>query len=69
MRLCGARPASLELALCALKNEPVRARVAHVAVPKNEGRVGLDHLERVFALSWLCHLQFGQRFGQEARKR
>lgn len=30
--------------------------MALVAVPEDEGRVGLDHLEGVFALSWLGHL-------------
>jgi hypothetical protein len=31
--------------------------MAHVAVPKDEGGVGLDHLEGVFALSWLGHYE------------
>jgi hypothetical protein len=29
--------------------------VAHVAIPEDEGGVGLDHLEGVFAFSWLGH--------------
>jgi hypothetical protein len=31
--------------------------MAHVAVPEDEGGVGLDHLEGVFALSWLGHCE------------
>ena len=49
--------ACLELALGALVDPPVRPGMAHVAVPEDEGGVGLDHLERVFALSWLCHCE------------
>lgn len=30
--------------------------MTHVAIPEDESGVGLDHLEAVFALSWLCHL-------------
>jgi hypothetical protein len=31
--------------------------MAHVAVPEDEGGVRLDHLEGVFALSWLGHCE------------
>lgn len=55
-RLCGARAASLQLAFRALEDEPVWTRMAHVAVPEDEGGVGLDHLEVVLALSRLRHL-------------
>lgn len=54
--LCGASPASLELALGALVDEPMWSQVAHVAVPENESRVGFDHLEGVLALSGFGHL-------------
>lgn len=50
-----ARPASLELAFGAFKDEPVRARMAHVAVPEDEGGVGLDHLEGMLAFAWFAH--------------
>lgn len=30
--------------------------MAHVAIPEDEGGVGLDHLEVVLALAGLCHL-------------
>lgn len=49
--------ACLELALRALVDPPVRAGMAHVAVPEDEGGVGLDDLERMFALSWLGHCE------------
>lgn len=55
--LCSARAASLELAFRTLKNEPMWSRVAHVAVPKYQCCVGLDHLKSVLALSRLRHLQ------------
>ena len=35
----------------------MRARVAEVAIPEDECRVGLDHLEGVLALSRLGHLK------------
>lgn len=35
----------------------MRARVAEVAIPEDECRVGLDHLEGVLALSGLGHLR------------
>lgn len=33
----------------------MRSAVAHVAVPEDEGGVGLDHLERVFTAAWNGH--------------
>lgn len=30
-------------------------RVAHVAIPEDEGGVGFDHLESVLAFAWLGH--------------
>jgi len=47
--------AGLELAFRALVDEPVRSRVAHVAIPEDQGGVGLDDFEAVFALSGLRH--------------
>ena len=49
--------ACLELALGALVDPPVRPGMAHIAVPEDEGGVGLDDLEGVFALSWLGHCE------------
>ena len=43
-------PASLQLAVRALVDVPMWARVTHGAVPENEGRIRLDHLERVCAV-------------------
>jgi len=61
--------ACLELALGALVDPPVRPGMAHVAVPEDEGGVGLDHLERVFALSWLGHCEgFVCDWGKEIEK-
>jgi hypothetical protein len=47
--------ASLQFALGTFVDPPVRPGVAHVAIPKDEGGVGLDHLEGVFAFAWLGH--------------
>lgn len=41
--------------MCALVDEVVRARMAHVAVPLNEGGVGFDQLEGVSAAVGLSH--------------
>lgn len=51
----GAGAAGLELAAGTFVDEPVRAGVAHVAVPEDEGGVGLDDPERVGALGRLGH--------------
>lgn len=51
------RTADFELAFRALPDEPVRARVAHVAVPQYERRVRLDDLEDVCAFPRLRHGQ------------
>lgn len=56
LRLRTASLACLQLAFCALVNPPVRAGVAHVAVPQDERCVRLDHLESVFAFARFCHL-------------
>ncbi len=50
-----ARPAGLDLALRTLEDEPMRPRVALIAIPEDQGRVRLDHLEDVFALSRFRH--------------
>ena len=42
LSLVGAWLASLELAVLALVDVPVRTGVAHVAVPEDERRVALD---------------------------
>jgi len=52
---CSTRPASLQLACCALVNERVGTGMAHVAVPDNNGRIGLDDLEVVLAVYWGGH--------------
>jgi hypothetical protein len=39
--------ASMNLAVSAFKNPPVRTRMAQVAGPLNQGTVRLDHLKRV----------------------
>ena len=52
---CCAWPACLQLALRTLVDEPVRSRVANIAVPQDEGGITLDHLEAVIALARLCH--------------
>lgn len=33
--------------------------MAHVAIPEDECRIGFDHLEGVFALSWFGHFSGG----------
>jgi hypothetical protein len=47
--------AGLQFALGTFVDPPVRSGVAHVAIPEDEGGVGLDHLEGVFALAGLGH--------------
>lgn len=52
-RLLGVRralTACLQLAVGALEDEPVRSRVAHATVPEDQGRVALDHRERVLTV-------------------
>lgn len=49
------RPASLQLACGAFVNERVGTRMAHVAVPDNNGCIGLDDLEVVLAVYWGGH--------------
>ena len=56
LRLRSTWTTRLQFALGALEDEPMRARVAHVAVPEDEGGVGLDHFEAVLALARLRHL-------------
>ena len=48
-------PASLQLAARALVYQRVRARMAHVAVPDDDGSVRLDDLEGVLAVYWSGH--------------
>ncbi|KAI9861894.1 MAG: hypothetical protein M1813_004962 [Trichoglossum hirsutum] len=43
--IVGARSARLELAELAFEDEPVRARVAHAAVPEQQCRFTFDELE------------------------
>ena len=50
-----AGPARLELAVRTLVDEVMRARMAHVAVPLDEGGVGLDEFEGMRARVWLGH--------------
>jgi len=59
--LVGTGPAGLELAVVALEDEPVRAGLADAAVPQDQRGVGLDDLEGVAALAWVCHP--GRRVG------
>lgn len=47
--------ACLDFALCAFVNVPMRSRMAQITVPEDKGGIRFDHLEVVFALSWLCH--------------
>jgi len=47
----GAWSACLELAVFALKDEPMRTRVAHVAYPFHQSGLRLDELEGVVAIS------------------
>jgi hypothetical protein len=42
--------ASLELAVCTFVNERVRPRMAHIAVPDDDGRIRLNDLEGVLAV-------------------
>ena len=48
-------PTGLDLAFGALKDEPMRPRVALVAIPQDQGGVRLDHLEDVLAFSGFRH--------------
>ena len=50
-----AAAACLELAILALVDVCVRARMAQVAVPEDNGRVRFDHLEHMGAVSWRGH--------------
>ena len=51
----GAGAASLELAVHAFEDEPVRAGVAHVANPLDEATLGLQSLEGMHATVWDRH--------------
>lgn len=55
--LVSTRAAGLELARLALEDVPVRARVTEIAMPKNQGRIGLDHLEGMIASAWDSHVE------------
>ena len=66
--LVGAGPAGLELAVVALEDEPVRAGLADAAVPQDQRGVGLDDLEGVRALAWVCHPYGGGLRGGEVSR-
>ena len=59
LTLCfvGAGPTSLQLAVLALENVPMRTRMTHVAVPNYKGRIGFDHFEGMITTTgaWNCH--------------
>jgi hypothetical protein len=57
----GAWTARLELAVRALEDVPVRSGVAEVAVPEDQCRVGLDHLECVVARTRNGHVGVPRR--------
>lgn len=58
-RLClvGTWPARLELARLAFEDVPMRARVTEIAVPEDQGSIGLDHLESMIASAWDSHVE------------
>lgn len=58
-----ARPARLELAVFALKNEPMWAGSAHATVPEQESCLGFYEFERVGAVAWNSHCVFGGDVG------
>lgn len=45
----------MKFAVSALKNEVEGSRVAEVAVPHDQGTIGLDHLERVGTITLYGH--------------
>lgn len=47
--------ASLQLAARALVNHRVRSRMAQIAVPDDDGCIGLNDLEGVLAVYWVGH--------------
>ena len=51
----GAGAAGLQLAIFALKDEPVRATVTHIAHPLDQSTFGLDQLKAVGAAVWYGH--------------
>ena len=51
----GAGAASLELAVHAFEDEPVRTGVTHVANPLHEATLGLQNLEGMHATDWDGH--------------
>ena len=52
------RPAGPEVAISALKDEPVWSRVAEVAHPLDELGIGLYDLESVATVSWDSHSEW-----------
>lgn len=48
-------PTSFQLAILALPDKPMRARVTHVAHPLDERGVGFYQLEDVCAVGKCCH--------------
>lgn len=53
--LLGAWLARLQLAFRTFVDEPMRSRVAHIAVPENQRGIRFDDFEAVLALSGLGH--------------
>ena len=51
----GTGAASLEVAVHVFEDEPVRARVAHIANPLDEATLGLQNLEGMHATDWDGH--------------
>ena len=63
LSLDSAALACLQFTFRTLENEPVRTRMAHVAIPKNESSVGFDHPKGMFTLAWLRHIELGMLAG------
>lgn len=54
--IVSARTTSFQLAVFALKDEPMRSRTTHSAVPEEQGRLALDDLEAVVTVTGNSHL-------------
>ena len=52
------RPAGSEVAISALKDEPMWSRVAEVAHPLDKLGIGLDDLESMATVSWDSHSEW-----------
>lgn len=55
LHFVGARTASLQLAILALEDEPMRPRVAHGADPLDQGRFRFQQVEGMIAISRDSH--------------